>query len=206
MAISLAEAKKDFWKTINNSSVKVTSVGDQDWANGLVLDISACVGWIVCLRLVDLGGGAAGFAVEKTQGQASEAPSRYIGSQHSRRNGKRTVVSNHPQAPLIYVARQRIGTNPDVSMNNIRSEVFFSWIILPSAIWKWKTDNQLVNFVHYQLWLDQGGFTIKSTEHCNAKTFSFTSPVCCLLFPITPSWIQCLKLTLLNATHQHWDV
>jgi hypothetical protein len=32
--------------------------------------------------LVELCGGAARFAVQKTQGQASEAPSRYTSSQH----------------------------------------------------------------------------------------------------------------------------
>ena len=91
-------------------------------------------------------------------------------------------------------------TSPDVSINNIRSAAVFSWIILPSAIWKWKTNNQLVNFVHYQLWLDQGGFTMKSTEQLQMPKLSHSHPRCCLLFPITPSWIQCLKLTFHKFT------
>ena len=85
-------------------------------------------------------------------------------------------------------------------MNNIRSVAVFSWIIIPSAIWKWKTNNQLVNFVHYQLWLDQGGFTIKSTEKLQCQNILIHIPIVACYSLITPSWIECLKLTFHKFT------
>ena len=41
---------------------------------------------------------------------------------------------------------------------------------------------------------------MKSTEQLQMPKLSHSHPRCCLLFPITPSWIQCLKLTFHKFT------